>query len=97
MKKHLRLAALACLAAATLTASAQSTRKHELPKLPYALGALAPKMSLETLEYHYGKHYKGYIDNLNTLYREHRMPTCRWRRSLSKLPTALSSTTPDNP
>lgn len=67
MKKHLRFAALACLAAATLTASAQSARKHELPKLPYALGALAPKMSLETLEYHYGKHYKGYIDNLNTL------------------------------
>lgn len=67
MKKHLLLAALACLAAATLTASAQTVRKHELPKLPYALGALAPKMSLETLEYHYGKHYKGYIDNLNTL------------------------------
>lgn len=67
MKKNLKLAALACLAAATLTASAQTARKHELPKLPYALGALAPKMSLETLEYHYGKHYKGYIDNLNTL------------------------------
>lgn len=67
MKKHLLLATLACLAAATLTASAQSAHKHELPKLPYALGALAPKMSLETLEYHYGKHYKSYIDNLNTL------------------------------
>lgn len=67
MKKQLLFAALAWLGAATLTATAQTARKHELPKLPYALGALAPKMSLETLEYHYGKHYKAYIDNLNAL------------------------------
>jgi Fe-Mn family superoxide dismutase len=39
----------------------------ELPKLPYAMDALAPHMSLETLEYHYGKHHKTYIDNLNKL------------------------------
>ncbi|MCC8061883.1 MAG: superoxide dismutase [Rikenellaceae bacterium] len=67
MKKHLLFAALAWLGAATLTASAQTARKHELPKLPYTLDALAPKMSRETLEYHYGKHYKAYIDNLNAL------------------------------
>ena len=30
--------------------------KHLLPELPYQLEALAPKMSKETLEYHYGKH-----------------------------------------
>lgn len=38
---------------------------HELPKLPYAMDALAPTISKETLEYHYGKHHKAYVDNLN--------------------------------
>jgi len=37
----------------------------ELPALPYAENALAPHMSAETLEYHYGKHHKTYVDNLN--------------------------------
>ena len=41
--------------------------KHTLPELPYAMEALAPKMSRETLEYHYGKHLKTYVDNLNRL------------------------------
>jgi Fe-Mn family superoxide dismutase len=40
---------------------------HELPKLPYALDALEPTISKETLEYHYGKHHKAYVDNLNKL------------------------------
>jgi len=40
----------------------------ELPALPYANDALAPHgISAETLEYHYGKHHKTYIDNLNKL------------------------------
>ena len=38
------------------------------PPLPYDPGALEPYgMSPETLEYHYGKHHKGYVDNLNNL------------------------------
>ena len=37
----------------------------ELPPLPYALDALAPHISAETLEYHYGKHHQTYVDNLN--------------------------------
>jgi Fe-Mn family superoxide dismutase len=41
--------------------------KHELPPLPYALDALAPVLSKETLEYHYGKHHKAYVDKLNEL------------------------------
>ena len=41
--------------------------KHELPQLPYALDALAPQISLETMEYHYGKHHKAYVDKLNEL------------------------------
>ena len=40
---------------------------HSLPTLPYEMDALAPRMSRETLEYHYGKHLKTYIDNLNNL------------------------------
>jgi Fe-Mn family superoxide dismutase len=39
----------------------------KLPELPYAMDALAPYMSKETLEYHYGKHHKAYVDNLNKL------------------------------
>lgn len=38
-----------------------------LPPLPYAMDALAPVMSRETIEYHYGKHLQTYIDNLNRL------------------------------
>jgi Fe-Mn family superoxide dismutase len=38
-----------------------------LPELPYACAALEPYMSRETLEYHYGKHHKGYVTKLNEL------------------------------
>ena len=38
-----------------------------LPPLPYANDALEPHMSRETLEYHYGKHHKGYVDKVNRL------------------------------
>ena len=39
----------------------------ELPQLPYAMDALAPQISKETLEYHYGKHHNAYVTNLNKL------------------------------
>jgi Fe-Mn family superoxide dismutase len=39
----------------------------ELPALPYAKDALAPHISAETLEYHYGKHHQAYVTNLNKL------------------------------
>ena len=35
-----------------------------LPELPYAKEALAPVISANTLEFHYGKHHKAYVDNL---------------------------------
>ena len=41
--------------------------EHTLPPLPYAMDALAPHISKETFEYHYGKHHKAYVDNLNNL------------------------------
>ncbi|TAL74074.1 MAG: superoxide dismutase [Fe] [Rhodanobacter sp.] len=37
----------------------------ELPPLPYDKSALAPHISQETLEYHYGKHHQGYVTKLN--------------------------------
>ena len=40
---------------------------HTFPKLPYDNNALAPHISEETIEYHYGKHHKAYVDNLNKL------------------------------
>ena len=41
--------------------------EHKLPQLPYALEALAPHISKETLEFHYGKHHQTYVTNLNNL------------------------------
>lgn len=41
--------------------------EHTLPPLPYAMDALAPHISKETLEYHYGKHHQSYVTNLNNL------------------------------
>ena len=38
-----------------------------LPALPYAMDALAPHISKETLEFHYGKHHNTYLTNLNKL------------------------------
>jgi len=39
----------------------------ELPPLPYADDALAPTISGNTMGFHYGKHHKAYVDNLNKL------------------------------
>jgi Fe-Mn family superoxide dismutase len=36
-----------------------------LPQLPYSRDSLAPYMSSETLDYHYGKHHQTYINNTN--------------------------------
>jgi len=40
---------------------------HVLPSLPFAENALEPVISARTIEFHYGKHHKGYVDNLNKL------------------------------
>ncbi len=41
--------------------------EHQLPALPYAKDALAPHISVETIEFHYGKHHQTYVTNLNNL------------------------------
>jgi Fe-Mn family superoxide dismutase len=38
--------------------------KFELPALPYARDALAPHISSNTLDFHYGKHHQAYMTNL---------------------------------
>ena len=39
----------------------------ELPALPWAREALAPHISAETIDYHYGKHHQAYVTNLNNM------------------------------
>ncbi len=41
--------------------------EHTLPPLPYAMDALAPHISKDTFDYHYGKHHQAYVTNLNNL------------------------------
>jgi len=38
---------------------------HQLPELPFSKDALAPHISTETIDYHYGKHHAGYVKKLN--------------------------------
>jgi len=45
----------------------QSASEHVLAPLPYAENALEPVISARTISFHYGKHHKGYVDNLNKL------------------------------
>ncbi|AGF49721.1 Fe-Mn family superoxide dismutase [Candidatus Kinetoplastibacterium blastocrithidii TCC012E] len=40
---------------------------YNLPPLPYDASSLSPYISKETIEFHYGKHHKTYVDNLNNL------------------------------
>lgn len=44
-----------------------SNTMHVLPALPYADNALDPVISANTIGFHYGKHHKAYVDNLNKL------------------------------
>lgn len=46
-------------------AAAQPSAAFELAPLPYAADALEPVIDAETMNIHYGRHHKGYVDNLN--------------------------------
>jgi Fe-Mn family superoxide dismutase len=48
-------------------ALARAATAHALPPLPYADNALDPVISANTIGFHYGRHHKGYVDNLNKL------------------------------
>ena len=51
----------------TVNATTEKGALHVLPPLPYAQNALDPVISANTIEFHYGKHHKGYVDTLNKL------------------------------
>lgn len=59
-------AALGCRASSA-RASAAAGAPFELPPLPWPENALEPVISARTIGFHYGKHHKGYLDNLNKL------------------------------
>ena len=59
---------------------------HELPPLPYPLDALAPYLSKETLEYHYGKHHQTYVNNLNNLLQHSDYATLSLEDIIRKVP-----------
>lgn len=42
----------------------------DLPALPYEMNALEPYISTTTMEYHYGKHHRTYVENLNKLVKD---------------------------
>jgi superoxide dismutase, Fe-Mn family len=47
--------------------TAEAAGSHVLAPLPYAENALEPVITANTIGFHYGKHHKGYVDNLNKL------------------------------
>ena len=51
----------------SITITAPQSSQYTMPALPYPSDALEPTMSQETIDFHYGKHLKGYLDNLNRL------------------------------
>ena len=48
-------------------ATTAAPKRIQLKHLPYDYGALEPCMSGKTLEFHYGKHHRTYVNNLNNL------------------------------
>lgn len=69
-RRHFLGASFGLIAAASLgglVRPANAASPIVLPPLPYADSALAPVISAHTIGFHYGKHHKGYVDNLNRL------------------------------
>ncbi len=60
MKNHI-------LSLALMLACGTASAQFAMPALPYSANALSPRMSAETVNYHYGKHVRTYVDNLNAL------------------------------
>jgi Fe-Mn family superoxide dismutase len=59
--------AAAALAVGRGTSTGTAAPAHVLPPLPWGESALEPVISARTIGFHYGKHHKGYVDNLNKL------------------------------
>jgi len=59
--------AIAAAGITGVSGNAYAVPAMTLPPLPYPDDALEPVISAQTLAFHYGKHHKGYLDNLNKL------------------------------
>jgi superoxide dismutase, Fe-Mn family len=57
--------AIAGVSALSMSGTSRAAAPIVLPELPYPENALEPVISANTLRFHYGKHHKGYLDNLN--------------------------------
>ncbi len=79
--------AVATTALGGLSARARAAELHPLPALPYPENALEPVISAKTIGFHYGKHHRGYVDNLNRL-----VAGTSW--SVSTLETIIAETAP---
>ena len=44
---------------------------HQLPSLPYDVGALEPHIDAQTMQIHHGKHHAAYVNNLNAALEKH--------------------------
>lgn len=65
MKRKHFLSTLALGVVASKTVLARMVDAFTLPKLPYAFNALEPHIDAQTMEIHYSRHHKAYVDNLN--------------------------------
>ncbi|OPY85926.1 MAG: Superoxide dismutase (Fe) [Syntrophorhabdus sp. PtaU1.Bin153] len=63
----LSAAAAVALAAGSFPNTVKGAESHVLPPLPYPENALEPIITARTIGFHYGKHHRGYVDNLNKL------------------------------
>ena len=76
------------------------TITHQLPPLPYDRQALAPHISAETLEFHYGKHHAAYVTNLNAALEKapdwQKQTLDEVLRSLPRLPEAVRTAVRNN-
>ncbi len=66
-RNAIAIGTIALIGAATAPRLARAARPFTQPALPFADGALAPTISSQTVQFHYGKHHAGYYANLNRM------------------------------
>lgn len=67
LRRMAAVGAVSLFASAGVPYLARAKTPYELPKLPWPDDALQPAISANTIGFHYGKHHKAYVDNLNKL------------------------------
>ncbi len=67
LKRTLAIGAVSLLGGLGAPFVARASAPYELPRLPWPENGLEPAISARTIGFHYGKHHKAYVDNLNKL------------------------------